>query len=678
MNKPIRKTQLINRLFPLLILFGVSALAYLPLVGKFGYTHDDWYLMYAARVKGPLVFLHIFSSDRPLRALVMIPAYMIFGDNVLFYNLSAYFFRFLSGIGFFWILELLWSKQRRTNLSIAILFLLYPGFLSLTNGLDYQSHLIALAFAMLSIALNVKAFSIEKKPQRNLLLLFSVLLGWFYLGQMEYYIGFEFFRLAIIFLLASRKNASLSLWGKFWQTFRSWWVVSVIPVFFLVWRLFFFRVERGATDIGSQLGKFLISPLSVGANWAIHFVHDVFNVIFLAWGVPLYQYAFWLSVRESLVGFAIAGLVVLLAWATLHFMQDENEVEQTKNLSVDWRIEAFWLGLASVFFGIFPITLVNRFVNFSDYSRYTIVASAGAVLLLGSVLYYLLKNYIQMIAILVLVFIAVLTHHANGVKMATDTQAWQEFWWQTSWRIPQMEPGTNLIVRYYAGAIKEDYFVWGPANQIYYPEESDEQFVQVPISASLLNKETILNLLTGAEPKYRDRRSIQSTQNFNKTLILVQPTAASCLRVIDGEQPEISLSDNSDLMQITAFSKADQILLDAPFHMPSETIFGPEPAHGWCYIYQKATLARQKGNWDQVAALLTEAREKGSAPQDPIEWLPFIQASAMLGDGQRVQEIASFLKDEPFILQQACESLRRMELTPEMRVLAEDNYCVGE
>jgi hypothetical protein len=87
-------------------------------------------------------------------------------------------------------------------------------------------------------------------------------------------------------------------------------------------------------------------------------------------------------------------------------------------------------------------------------------------------------------------------------------------------------------------------------------------------------------------------------------------------------------------------------------------------------------LARQKGDWELVAALDTEAREKGSVPQDSIEWLSFIQASAMLGDGERVREIASFINDD-FVFGQACESLRRMELTPEMRVLTEDSYCTG-
>jgi len=36
-----------------------------------------------------------------------------------------------------------------------------------------------------------------------------------------------------------------------------------------------------------------------------------------------------------------------------------------------------------------------------------------------------------------------------------------------------------------------------------------------------------------------------------------------------------------------------------------EDIFGKEPPHTWCYYYEKAELARQAGDWEQVAKLET-------------------------------------------------------------------------
>src|SRR5688572_33355053 len=82
-----------------IVLFFISGLTYLFFVPRFGYFNDDWYLMYAAGASGPSVFWDIFAIDRPLRAIVMIPAYSLFGANPLYYNLTAFFFRFMSGIG---------------------------------------------------------------------------------------------------------------------------------------------------------------------------------------------------------------------------------------------------------------------------------------------------------------------------------------------------------------------------------------------------------------------------------------------------------------------------------------------------------------------------------------------------------------------------------------------------
>ena len=49
---------------------------------------------------------------------------------------------------------------------------------------------------------------------------------------------------------------------------------------------------------------------------------------------------------------------------------------------------------------------------------------------------------------------------------------------------------------------------------------------------------------------------------------------------------------------------------------PPPMLFGPEPPHTWCYYFQKADLARQRGDWDEVARLGDEARELGFAALD--------------------------------------------------------------
>jgi len=59
------------------LLVAVSAIAYLPFIAHFSYFNDDWYEMYATGVRGPWVFIDIFSIDRPARAFLMIPLYIL-------------------------------------------------------------------------------------------------------------------------------------------------------------------------------------------------------------------------------------------------------------------------------------------------------------------------------------------------------------------------------------------------------------------------------------------------------------------------------------------------------------------------------------------------------------------------------------------------------------------------
>ena len=77
---------------------------------------------------------------------------------------------------------------------------------------------------------------------------------------------------------------------------------------------------------------------------------------------------------------------------------------------------------------------------------------------------------------------------------------------------------------------------------------------------------------------------------------------------------------------------------DAP-EMPA-ALFGKEPAHTWCYYYEKAELARQVGDWITVTSLGNEARAQGFVPGDALEWLPFIEGYVITGDYQDAREIS--------------------------------------
>jgi hypothetical protein len=116
--------------------------------------------------------------------------------------------------------------------------------------------------------------------------------------------------------------------------------------------------------------------------------------------------------------------------------------------------------------------------------------------------------------------------------------------------------------------------------------------------------------------------------------------------------------------------------VDETPHTPPSLVFGPEPDHGWCYYYQRADLARQRGEWGDVQSIGEQVFEQGLAPKDLIEWMPFLQAYAVAGDVERLAELAPVITVDPYISLQACQSFGAMTgLSDSVVEMIESAYC---
>ncbi|MBL8102463.1 MAG: hypothetical protein JNM02_08050, partial [Anaerolineales bacterium] len=270
---------------------------------------------------------------------------------------------------------------------------------------------------------------------------------------------------------------------------------------------------------------------------------------------------------------------------------------------------------------------------------------------------------------------AILTHYANGFVKAHETEVTRNFWWQVSWRVPQFTPSATLVTRY-AVAAEEDYFTWGPANLIYYPESNHEKYIQPALPALVLNEGTVARVFAREPQDYSNRRSIRTYPNARNILILSQPSPDSCVQVIDLRQVELSSREDERVVEIASYSEADQISLTESFHIPPAIPFGVEPPATWCYYYEKAAYARQTGDWDEVLRLGNEAILLGFFAKDQIEWMPFVQAYAYSDNIARLNEIASYMTSDLIALQQACQTLTVMPLTPSVSTEISRLFCL--
>ena len=656
---------------PVFLLVAVSAIAYLPFIAHFSYFNDDWYEMYATGVRGPWVFIDIFSIDRPARAFLMIPLYILFGRNPFPYNVTAYLFRLFGGLSVLWSLRMVWPQQKRLATLAALFYLVYPGFLSQPNAIDFQSHIAGLCFAAFSIALSLKAVTTKNLGPRLVWSGLYIFFGLAYLSQMEYYAGYEVVRFVLLFILAGQREQAF--FARLKRAVLWYLPFIVVPLLFFTWRLLFFQDIRKQTDVGTQLGILVASPLHTVLVWSATLVQNMVEVGVLAWLVPFYNFFSSLSPLDVFAGLGVALIAILLAWVSLRNIPFDSTPETA------WVWENLCAGFVILAGGLIPIIVANRSVDFADFSRYSAISMFGAAMMLAISVDRLQNVKLRLGFVLLLIGMAVITHFANGSGYARSSDANNSFWWQVSWRIPQMEKGTTLVVNSQADHLGEDYTVWAPANLIYYPESRSGRDIQPAIYAALLTQDTIEKAIMHVGQEYDTRRaSIHTYKNYRKVLVLSQPTPASCVQVMNGDQTEFSSAENARVMLLAPYSRPQDVIPGSKFAVPPYFPFGAEPVHDWCYYYEKAAYARQVGDWQTVLDLGEQTARLRLRPQDLIEWMPFLQAYAYFGDQARLKELAVPVVSDPFVASQACRILAGMPLDTSTAGLVKSLYCISK
>jgi hypothetical protein len=113
-----------------------------------------------------------------------------------------------------------------------------------------------------------------------------------------------------------------------------------------------------------------------------------------------------------------------------------------------------------------------------------------------------------------------------------------------------------------------------------------------------------------------------------------------CLRLLDPEiDPENRLIPDDSLMRDAArLSNTGQILSEAFARMPE--MYGEEPAHNWCYYFERGDLARQMGDWKKVAELGDIGFNLDDYPNDPLERFVFIEGYAHVGEWEKAFQYA--------------------------------------
>ena len=273
---------------------------------------------------------------------------------------------------------------------------------------------------------------------------------------------------------------------------------------------------------------------------------------------------------------------------------------------------AILAGLAGILLGRLPSLAAGLPLMLqSVFDRFTISMALGASLLAAGLIGLVPpgSGRIRWAAVSLLVALGVGQQFYNANLFRRDWARQQEIYWQFAWRIPALKPDTLVLTGVIPGLpLETDLSFTAPLNWIYAPGFSGGD-----LPYALLYTEARLG--GGAIPDLMPHQEVDlpfRTVSFHGStdaaLVILVPEHG-CLRVMDPSLGDKDTYEKESLFLTRAipFSDPARILVSsAPQRLPDPP-FSREPAHSWCYYYEQAELARQKGDWQKVMELENEA-----------------------------------------------------------------------
>lgn len=638
MTRAIQKVFKNETFFSILLIFLTTFITYGVSIPNLGYYHDDWFVLWSGQARGADSLIPLFSTDRPFMGVVYSVVYRLLGDTILNWHLYALLWRFIGGLAFFWILRLVWPDQKYLTTVMTVLFLVYPGFLSQPNANTKQNHLFGFGSALLSIALLLQALKTNRQGWKIACSFLSLILTANYLWIYEYMIGFEGTRLLllgyVLFQGGIREFRTLAR-----EIIKRLWPYWLVTLGFLYWRVFMFEGDRNATDVSGLAGNYLSNFRFMSIRLILETAKDFLDTAVFAWFVEPYH-QFSLAPYSNLVfALIVAAIVAVLVWLYTFLYKKRWGTNVQEQEAPQLRRDFLWIGALVILFAISPVIASGRQMDLYDpYKSYGLHPIPGVVLfMIGVVL--MLQPAFRRWALVALVLISVSTQVLNA-------DYWERYWevqrqmvWQLTWRAPDIQDDTLVMSSISEGFNpQQDYEVWGPINLIYNPGAAKAPAIQ----AEVLNSATAYDILK-KEVRNNLVRDIRLHRDFDNLLLITYPSSVSCFHVIDGTLPVYSGSESLLVQQVGAYSRVDRIIPSGEAFIPPASIFGTEPPHGWCYYYQKASLARQAGNWEEIGRLYDEVQELKLETGDKSEVIPFFEGLVNLG---RYEDARSLYRKE--------------------------------
>jgi hypothetical protein len=629
----------VNRLHPALILLIIAILAYGLLIPQLGFYWDDLPMSWIRYELGPEAMTRYFSTNRPVWGLLYQVTTRLLPQVPMYWQIFALLWRWLGAVVVWAIVRELWKDKPYFALSVALLFLLYPGFNQQWGSYLYSHFFIVLFFFLLSIFLMLRRKTIPA-------LIFSALNLW----MMEYFFPLEFARVGFIWI--SLREEYPNPRARVRPTLKLWMPYLIVFALAVFSRLFIFNNQIYGFGLMSQLRTAPIATL-------LSLIRELFTSL---WAVVI---AAWIQmfaainpsthgIRTIALYIAVTLIVFILA---IFVLLRQSEGVRNKRESY----YAIGLGLFLLPFAGAPFWLTGLSISLAHpASRFTLPFMLAVGLIVVGLIDLIPATRVRYLLLALLIGFAAGRQFLWSTDYLRDWQAHKNLFWQMTWRAPGLKPNTvvlmNEALTFYA-----DNSLSAPLNWIYAPDNRSDQIDYVFFYPTNRLDSSLAALETDIPIQY-DYIAGRFDGNTSQAVAFYYDPPA-CLRLLD---PVIDSNNRfiqieSLMREASALSNPAQILASSSTTMPS--IYYPEPEHGWCYYFEKADLARQLGDWQEVANLGDTALKLKDHPNNPVERFVFIEGYAHVGDWERAVKLSrvSYQVSKGYVGPLLCRLWERIE-----------------
>ncbi len=609
-----------------LLLLGLSALAFGIQAFWLGYYLDDWVVLYHIFRGGyEQLAAYSFAVNRPYGAWPWWLGFNLLGYSPLGWQVWSIFWRWLTSVLLWAAFTKIWPGKKLQIALASALFVVYPIFLQQTNSVTFSDHWICFALYSASILCTVLAIQNRRFffPWTTLALVFSGL----ELFALEYFVGLELLRFWLIwFLLRDIPQVKDRLLRTLGHS------LPYMALFggFLIWRLAFMPTAGSDRNSPEVLAGLLSDPLHTVPNVALRALQDVVEAVLGTWYKTYQPSTISALPLSSLAGWGVGLLAFGLAYIFfLRQSRTDPEVEHNGKETLTWMGFSF----LTMITGLLPAWAIGQYLVTTEHyaDRYGLAAMFGASLFLVSVLDFLLRRRHQVLLVCVLIGLGVGFHFRleNNFRYSWEKQT--RLAWQLRWRMPGLQPHT---VVYGDGVLSLGSWVdvaW--LNFLYSqpnPSLSEgEEYWYYDVNK--FNEDRIPQPRQPLSEKRLENMSYQGSAS-DSVVIQFKTVDQQCLWVLDSSD-NVNPYLNPRLRSVLPLSDLDRVILeDAIDDDHLQAVFSSEPPYDWCYYFEKADLAVQQKQWATVQQLWDEVQRKKLSTVVAVEYLPFIQGTAVAGD----------------------------------------------